>query len=196
MYHVAANVIRYAIFARDRKTRQLTLCRTIELGRATVLRKNVAGTRNSVAGTRENTCSAARQLTRGELPVKPGRSGHNRRSSILSGRSCALVTFYRPFAQPLVFPISAYSPTGLIMLNALSRAALGALKAGKSNLTPKIVQNELPKAMVATTSTCEYNSLSAMLACRARSCYRENGLNAVTGRAIGPIVSPTSVTMK
>lgn len=42
------------------------------------------------------------------------------------------------------------------MLNALSRAALGALKAGKSNLTPKIVQNELPKAMVATTSTCEY----------------------------------------
>lgn len=43
------------------------------------------------------------------------------------------------------------------MLNALSRAALGALKAGKSNLTPKIVQNELPKAMVATTSTCEYS---------------------------------------
>ncbi|MDK3206283.1 hypothetical protein QMQ04_30690, partial [Escherichia coli] len=30
--------------------------------------------------------------------------------------------------------------------------ALGALKAGKSSLTPKIVQNELPKAMVATTS--------------------------------------------
>lgn len=45
----------------------------------------------------------------------------------------------------------------LIMLNALSRAAIGALKAGKSNLTPKIVQNELPKAMVATTSTCEYD---------------------------------------
>lgn len=43
------------------------------------------------------------------------------------------------------------------MLNALSRAALGALKAGKSNLTPKIVQNELPKAMVATTSNCEYD---------------------------------------
>jgi len=44
-----------------------------------------------------------------------------------------------------------------IMLNALSRAAIGALKAGKSNLTPKIVQNELPKAMVATTSTCKYD---------------------------------------
>jgi len=43
------------------------------------------------------------------------------------------------------------------MLNALSRAAIGALKASKSNLTPKIVQNELPKAMVATTSTCEYD---------------------------------------
>jgi len=43
------------------------------------------------------------------------------------------------------------------MLNALSRAAIGALKAGKSNLTPKIVHNELPKAMVATTSTCEYD---------------------------------------
>jgi hypothetical protein len=42
------------------------------------------------------------------------------------------------------------------MLNALSRAALGALKAGKTNLTPKIVQNELPKAMVATSSNCEY----------------------------------------
>ncbi|XP_022164492.1 ATP synthase subunit beta, mitochondrial [Myzus persicae] len=38
------------------------------------------------------------------------------------------------------------------MLNALSRAAIGALKASKSNLTPKIVQNELPKAMVATSS--------------------------------------------
>lgn len=44
------------------------------------------------------------------------------------------------------------------MLNALSRAALGALKAGKSNLTPKIVHNELPKAMVATTSTCKYRT--------------------------------------
>lgn len=46
------------------------------------------------------------------------------------------------------------------MLNALSRAAIGALKAGKSNLTPKIVQNELPKAMVATSSNCEYDVVS------------------------------------
>jgi len=45
------------------------------------------------------------------------------------------------------------------MLNALSRAAIGALKASKSNLTPKIVQNELPKAMVATSSNCEYDVL-------------------------------------
>lgn len=47
-----------------------------------------------------------------------------------------------------------------IMLNALSRAAIGALKAGKTNLTPKIVQNELPKAMVATSSNCEYDVVS------------------------------------
>jgi len=46
------------------------------------------------------------------------------------------------------------------MLNALSRAAIGALKAGKTNLTPKIVQNELPKAMVATSSNCEYDVVS------------------------------------
>jgi len=55
------------------------------------------------------------------------------------------------------------------MLNALSRAAFGALKAGKSNLTPKIVQNELPKAMVATTSTCEYTRVDGDILCPYRA---------------------------
>lgn len=60
----------------------------------------------------------------------------------------------RPFALFVTVRHSNfYRRRNLIMLNALSRAAIGALKASKSNLTPKIVQNELPKAMVATTST-------------------------------------------
>lgn len=91
-----------------------------------------------------------------------GHRQHRRRSSILSGRtrynsSKLRYILPRPFALFVtVHHSNFYRRRNSIMLNALSRAAIGALKASKSNLTPKIVQNELPKAMVATTSTCEY----------------------------------------
>lgn len=116
-----------------------------------------------------------------------------RRSSILSGRSRSqprlsrrryLFIFFFSVPRPLaVIPeLDDFSPVpAVIMLNALSRAALGALKAGKSNLTPKIVQNELPKAMVATTSNCEciYTRVDGTFSTRP------------PGRFVGPTIFPS-----
>jgi len=98
--------------------------------------------------------------------MRGGHGPHRRRSSILSGltrsdSSCSRHISPRLFARLVsVKHYFFHRRRSPIMLNALSRAAIGALKAGKSNLTPKIVQNELPKAMVATSSNCEYDVVS------------------------------------
>lgn len=119
---------------------------------------------NSVAGRPPTTgkhmfgrCTADRCVE--VNTAVPGAVAQPNRSSIFFGRRSRLLvrhTFNR--GHPLNSFSYAPSIQFAIMLNALSRAALGALKAGKSNLTPKIVHNELPKAMVATTSTGEYDA--------------------------------------